>query len=97
MKLFVIIFLACLIIGAILQSGILYSLAIGFDAMLQDIFWEDTIGITISSRAGLYARKGITWPQTFVNFVMRSNTHCADAILNDIKRAEDALVILKGQ
>jgi len=97
MKLFVLIFLALIVLGAIVQTGILYSLAIGFDAMCQDIFYQDTIGVTISSRAGLAARSGTTWPAKVVNFVMCSATHCEDAIANDIARAQAAIQLLTGK
>ena len=87
-------FLGLLIAGAVLQSGILYSLAIGFDFMVQDILWENTIGVTISSRAGLAARSGLVWPSKIINLIMRSPTHCEDAIAQDIQRAHEALSVL---
>ncbi len=87
-----------LIAGAILPPGnIVHSFAVAFDAFCQDLCWNDTLGVTISSRAGLAARRGVLWPQRFVNFIMRSPTHCQDAISADIQRAEAALALLKGQ
>lgn len=84
------------VVGAILQYGILFSLAVGIDAMLQDIIWDDTLGVTISSRCGLAQRAGVLWPSKVVNFIMRSPTHCQDAITYDIARAKAALLLLES-
>ena len=91
------ILLALLVLGAIAKAGtLLHSFAVAFDAFCQDLFWNDTLGVTISSRAGLAARRGVLWPQRIVNFIMLSRTHCQDAIATDIQRAEAALALLKG-
>ena len=92
------ILLALLILGAIAKAGtLLHSFAVAFDMFCQDLCWNDTLGVTISSRAGLAARRGVLWPQRIVNFIMLSRTHCQDAIATDIQRAEAALALLKGQ
>ena len=98
MKTALIILLALLILGAIAKAGtLLHSFAVAFDAFCQDLFWNDTLGVTISSRAGLAAGRGVLWPQRIVNFIMLSRTHCQDAIATDIQRAEAALAILMGK
>ena len=98
MKTALIILLALLILGAIAKAGtLLHSFAVAFDAFCQDLFWNDTLGVTISSRAGLAARRGVLWPQRIVNFIMLSRTHCQDAISTDIQRAEAALRLLTGK
>ncbi len=87
-----------LVAGAILPPGnILHSFAVAFDMFCQDLFWNAPIGVTISSRAGLAARRGKAWPARIVNAVMLSRTHCEDAIATDIQRAEAAVALLKGQ
>lgn len=91
---FLYIFIALIVIGAIVQTGVLFSFAIGFDAMVQDILWDDTLGVTISSRAGLAARAGRPGYAKVVNFIMRSPTHCEDAIVCDRERAKKALELL---
>ena len=92
------ILLALLVLGAIAKAGtLLHSFAVAFDAFCQDLFWNDTLGVTISSRAGLAARRGVVWPARIVNFIMRNPHHCELAIQADIQRAEAALALLKGQ
>ena len=92
------ILLALLIMGAAAKGGtLLHSFAVAFDAFVQDLFWNDTLGVTISSRARLAARRGVLWPQRIVNFIMRNPHHCELAIVADIQRAEAALALLKGQ
>lgn len=98
MKIALIILLPLLILGAIAKAGtLLHSFAVAFDAFVQDLCWNDTLGVTISSRAGLAARRGVLWPQRIVNFIMLSRTHCQDAIATDIQRAEAALQLLTGK
>ena len=92
------ILLALLILGAIAKAGtLLHSFAVAFDAFCQDLFWNDTLGVTISSRAGLAARRGVVWPARIVNTLMLSRTHCEDAIATDTQRARDALQLLTGK
>ena len=87
-----------LVAGAILPAwNILHSFAVAFDMFCQDLIWDAPIGVTISSRAGLAAQRGITWPARIVNAIMFNPHHCELAILADIQRAEAALALLKGQ
>lgn len=94
---FVIVLAVLLVIGAIAKVGtLLHSFAVAFDAFVQDLLWNDELAITISSRAGLAARRGVLWPQRVVNFIMRSPTHCQDAIKADLARAQQAIAVLQG-
>ena len=89
------ILLALLILGAIAKGGtLLHSFAVAFDAFCQDLCWNDTLGVTISSRAGLAARRGTLWPARVINFIMRNPHHCEQAIAADIARAQRAIQIL---
>ena len=98
MRIALLILLALLILGAIAKAGtLLHSFAVAFDMFVQDLVWDAPIGVTISSRAELAARRGTTWPAKIVNFIMRNPRHCELAIQADIQRAEAALVLLKGQ
>lgn len=90
--------LGLLVVGAILPPGnVFHSAAVAFDAFVQDLAWNDTLGVTISSRAGLAARRGLLWPQKAVNTIMGSSTHCVDAIAADIQRAQAALKLLEAE
>lgn len=92
-----ILLLVLLVAGAILPAGnILHSFAVAFDMFCQDLVWDAPIGVTISSRAGLAARRGVAWPSKVVNTIMFNPHHCELAILADIQRAEAALALLKG-
>ncbi len=98
MRAALLIFVALLVMGAVAKAGtLLHSFAVAFDAFVQDLCWNDTLGVTISSRAGLAAHRGVLWPQRIVNFIMRNPHHCELAIQADIRRAEAALALLKGQ
>ena len=98
MKTALIILLALLVMGAIAKGGtLLHSFAVAFDAFVQDLCWNDTLGVTISSRAGLAARRGVLWPQRIVNFIMLNKNHCELAIAADIQRAHAALSLLEPQ
>ena len=98
MRAALLIFVALLVMGAVAKAGtLLHSFAVAFDAFVQDLCWNDTLGVTISSRAGLAAHRGVLWPQRIVNFIMLSRTHCQDAIATDIQRAEAALQLLTGK
>ncbi len=89
------ILLALLVLGAIAKGGtLLHSFAVAFDMFCQDLIWDAPIGVTISSRAGLAAQRGTTWPAKVVNFIMRNPNHCEFAIAADIARAKRALQIL---
>lgn len=92
------ILLALLIAGAIAKAGtLLHSFAVAFDAFVQDLCWNDTLGVTISSRAGLAARNGKFWPARTINFIMLNKNHCELAIAADIQRAHAALSLLEPQ
>ncbi|MDE2344642.1 MAG: hypothetical protein KGL63_14850 [Betaproteobacteria bacterium] len=87
-----------LIVGAI--SGprtLLHSFAVAFDQFAQALIWDDPLGVTISSRCGLWQRRGILWPARIVNALMLSSTHCQRAIERDRARAEQAIRLLDGQ
>ncbi len=89
--------LALLVLGAIAKGGtLLHSFAVAFDMFCQDLFWNAPIGVTISSRAGLAARRGATWPARAIDLLMFNRNHCEQAIAADIQRAEAALALLKG-
>ena len=88
------IFILILVIGA-LTSGWLHAFAVGLDMFFQDLIWDAPIGITISSRAGLAARKGNVFYSKIINFIMCNPNHCEEAILADTTRAQAALTILK--
>ncbi len=84
-----------LVAGAILPPGnIVHSFAVAFDMFVQDLVWDAPIGVTISSRAGLAARRGTLWPARVINFIMRNPHHCEQAIAADIARAQRAIQIL---
>ena len=89
------IFLILLLLGALAGVGtFLHSFAVAFDIFCQDVFFNDTLGVTLSSRAGLAARTGYLWPSKAINLLMFSNTHCEDAITADIERATKSLQLL---
>ena len=59
-----------LIGGAMAKVGtLLHTMARAFDTFVQDTFWNDNLGITLSSRAGLAAKKGNTKYATFINLL----------------------------
>ena len=92
------ILLALLVLGAIAKGGtLLHSFAVAFDAFCQDLLWNDTLGVTISSRAGLAARRGVLWPARAIDLLMFNRNHCEQAIAADIQRAQAALAILTGK
>jgi hypothetical protein len=89
-------FITIIVIGILSAPGtLLRSIAVGFDIFAQAFFWNAPIGVTISSRAGLAARKGYVWPAKVINVIMFSSTHCEDAIAADIERARKALTLLE--
>ena len=89
------ILLALVIIGAIAKRGsILHTFAFAVDQFCQDLIWNDELGITISARCGLWARRGFVWPSRIVNTVMMSRTHCEDSITWNIERCRAALKLL---
>lgn len=93
-----IILLAILLLGAVAKAGtLLHSFAVAFDMLCQDLFWNAPIGVTISSRAGLAARRGTAWPARAIDLLMFNPNHCELAIAADIQRAESALLLLKGK
>lgn len=87
--------LALVVIGAIAKRGsIFHTFAFAVDQFFQDLIWNDELGVTISARCGLLARRGIVWPSRIVNTVMMSRTHCEDSIGWNIQRCQDALKLL---
>ena len=94
---YLIILLGLLVGGALAHVGtFLHGFAVAFDMFVQDLIWNAPIGVTISSRCGLMARKGNAIPAKIVNIIMFSQTHCEDAIQSDIERSKQALEILNG-
>jgi len=89
-------FILFLVVGAVV-GGWLHAFAVGFDMFIQDLIWDAPIGITISSRAGLAARNGKHTGAKIVNFIMANPKHCQDAIVADIKRAQQALALLTAE
>ena len=86
-----------LIGGAMAKVGtLLHTMARAFDTFVQDTFWNDNLGITLSSRAGLAAKKGNTKYATFINLLAFNKQHCEQAIANDIQLAQDTIKKLTG-
>lgn len=86
-----------LIGGAIAKTGtLLHTMARAFDTFVQDTLFNDNLGITLSSRAGLAARKGKTRYATFINLLFFNKQHCEQAIANDIQLAQDTIKKLTG-
>jgi len=91
--------IAFLVAGAIAgPCTLLHTFAVGFDLFTQQLGANNTLGITISSRAGLAARKGRNvWFSKLVNFLMRNPNHCELAIQADIQRAQNTLAVLQDR
>lgn len=90
------VFILLIVIGAL--SGYktwTNTFAIGIDILGAEIGTNSKLPITISSRSGLAARRGKNrgWAK-FINWLMRSPTHCEDAITYDILRSITALDVL---
>lgn len=75
-------------------TTILHTFAVTFDVLMQGLFWNKPVPITISSRAGLAARKGDTRAARVINFLACNPRHCEEAIAADTERANEALAIL---
>lgn len=89
--------LIALVAGAFASSGtLLHSFAVAFDMLAQGLFWNSPIGVTISSRAGLSARKGNDRFARLICWVFRDPQHCEQAIAADIARANQALALLSS-
>ena len=87
--------LGLVLIGAFCgPTTILHTLAVTFDVLMQGLFWNTPVPITISSRAGLAARKGNTRAAQCINFLACNASHCEEAIAADTLRANEALAIL---
>ena len=87
-----------LFIGALCgPKTLLHTFAIAFDMLVQGIGWNDPISVTLSSRAGLSARRGNDKAAQIINFIFMNSNHCEEAILADIKRAETALIVLRSE
>jgi hypothetical protein len=90
----------CVLLGLVLigafagPTTILHTLAVTFDVLMQGLFWNAPVPITISSRAGLAARKGNTRAARVINFLAHNPNHCEEAIVADTLRANEALAIL---
>ena len=92
------ILITLLIIGAVAKpKTVLRSFAVGFDAMVQGVIWDDELPMTISARCGLLQRRGINWPAKVVNCIMRNKDHCEGAIEADIFRAHALIDLLKAK
>ena len=88
-------FILLLIVGALCgPKTLLHTFAIAFDMLVQGIGWNDPVSVTVSSRAGLAARKGNTiWAKIICALFFNPN-HCEEAIAADTERANEALTIL---
>jgi len=86
-------FITVLATGAIV-GGWLHAFSVGFDMFVQDLVWDAPIGVTISSRAGLAARNGDTRLSKIINTIMFNPNHCELAIVADMQRANEAIVLL---
>lgn len=75
-------------------STILHTFAVLFDVLMQGLFWNTPVPITISSRAGLAARRGNMRAARVINFLAHNPSHCEEAIVADTLRANEALAIL---
>jgi hypothetical protein len=82
-----------LIVGAI-SGGWVHAFAMGFDMFVQDLVWNDYLGVTISSRAGLAARNGKPLGAKIINALALNPRHCEEAIANDIARAKQVMELL---
>ena len=86
-----------LIGGALAKVGtLLHTMARAFDTFVQDTLFNDNLGITLSSRAGLAARKGNTKYATLINAMFINKMHCEQAIANDILLAQKTITLLSG-
>lgn len=70
------------------------SFAIALDVFLQSIAGNSKLGITISARAGLDARRGHARWANFINWLFRDPNHCEWAIAFDAYRSILALEVL---
>jgi hypothetical protein len=83
------------VIGALCgPTTILHTFAVLFDVLMQGLFWNQPVPVTISSRAGLAARKGNARAARVINFLAHNANHCEEAIAADTLRANEALAIL---
>lgn len=87
-----------LLIGSIASPiTLLHSFAVAFDMFMQSLIWNAAIGVTISSRAGLEARKGNSLPAKLIGILFFNKNHCEEAIQSDLERANKAIKILSGE
>lgn len=71
------------------MKSYLFNVALGLDLFASAIL-AGKPGETISGRVGKAQQQGKRWAKILapvINFVMRSPTHCRDAIVGDRRRA----------
>ena len=84
-----------LVVGALARGGTLFhTFALMFDMLWQGLIWNDPVGVTLYSRAGLAARKGNTLPARLIGVLFLNKNHCEEAIAADIERVHNAIDIL---
>ncbi len=82
-------------IGALSRAGTLMNtFALALDMLVAAFIWNDPVGVTISSRAGLAARNGRNLGASIINVLALNQQHCEQAISGDIARARAALDLL---
>lgn len=90
------IFIFALILGAFSNpKTLLHTFAVAFDMLVQGLGWNTPISVTLSSRAGLAARKGNPLAAKIICTLFFNPSHCEEAIQADIARAQEALDVLK--
>ena len=81
--------------GAIAKAEtIIHTFALALGMLVQGVIWNASIGVTISSRAGLAARNGRKLGASIINVLALNQQHCEQAISGDIARARAALDLL---
>lgn len=88
-------FILILVVGALAgPSTLLHNLALTIDVAAQSLGCNRVLCITISSRAGLAARRGRDIWSSFICLVFWNQQHCEDAIRADVERSLDSLQLL---
>jgi hypothetical protein len=89
------ILVATLVLGAFANTGtLLHTFAVAFDALTEEIGWNSTAPLTISSRAGLAEKAGHPLWAKIIGTIFFRPTHCKEALKGDQLRCIDGLRIL---
>lgn len=98
MNTYIIVLVVLLIVGALCKpKTLVHTFALSFDMFVQCLGWNDPVSVTISSRAGLAARKGKTLGAKIICAMFFNKNHCEESITADIARANEALAILTAK